>query len=123
MNKFEETLKKVFKPGTSQGKFSFGALFFLAGLLFVLLGFWKTLLVVALTAIGVFIGSAESLGKATSNLIDKVYPPKNQKVVYTKEDLEKVRKATEMKKEAQQEATKKDAETEAQTDSDETAEA
>lgn len=123
MNKFEETLKKVFKPGTSLGKFSFGALFFLAGILFVLLGFWKTLLVLALTAVGVFIGSAESLGKATSNLIDKVYPPKNQKVVYTKEDLEKVRKATEKKREAQQEEIEKDAEPEAQDDSADTAKA
>ena len=65
---------------------------------------WKTLFIAAVTALGVFIGSAETLGKATAKLIDKVFPHKNQKVVYTKEDLEKVRRAAEMKREAQEKA-------------------
>ncbi len=51
-----------------------------------------------------FIGSAETLGKATAKLIDKIYPEKNRKVVYTQEDLEKVRKAAEANREAQQKA-------------------
>lgn len=101
MNKLEENLKSLFKPGTAAGKCFFGLLFFFIGIMFALLGFWKTLLIALITAIGVFIGSAETIGKAVANLIDKVYPPKNQKVVYTKEDLEKVKKAAEIKKEAQ----------------------
>ncbi len=55
----------------------------------------------AVTLLGVFIGSAETLGKATAKLIDKIYPEKNKKVVYTAEDLEKVRKAAEANREAQ----------------------
>ena len=70
----------------------------------VLLGFWKALFIAALTLLGMFIGSAESLGKATSKLIDKIYPPSNKKVVYTQEDLEKVRKAAEQRKEAQKQS-------------------
>ena len=101
MNKLEDTLKSLLKPGTTAGKWFYGLLFFFIGLMFALLGFWKTLLIALITALGVFIGSAETIGKAVANLIDKVYPPKNQKVVYTKEDLEKVRKAAELKKEAQ----------------------
>ena len=60
------------------------------------------MLIAVITLLGVFIGSAETLGKATSKLIDKVYPEKNKKIVYTAEDLEKVKKAAELKRQAQQ---------------------
>lgn len=102
MESFNEKMKDAFKPGTASGKISFGILFFLIGLLIVIFGFWEALFVLALTLVGVFIGSAETIGKATSKLIDKVYPEKNKKVVYTAEDLEKVRKAAELKRQAQQ---------------------
>ncbi len=98
MNKLEEMLKDAFKPGTARGKFCFGLAFFLLALMFVVFGFWKTLFIALLTAFGVFIGSAETIGKATAKLIDKVYPPRNQKVVYTQEDIEKVKKAADLKK-------------------------
>ncbi|HSK69405.1 MAG TPA: DUF2273 domain-containing protein [Candidatus Limnocylindria bacterium] len=100
MNRLDEFLKRAFKPGTPQGRLSFGVAFFFLGLMLALLGFWKTLLIFAVTMVGVFIGSAETIGKATAKLIDKVIPPKNRRVVYTAEDLEKVRRAAEMKKEA-----------------------
>lgn len=104
MDKFEEKIKSGFKPGAPAAKFCFGLLFFGIALLIVLLGFWKALFIAAMTALGVLIGSAETIGKATAKLIDKVIPPKNQKVVYTQEDLEKVRKAAEQKREAQAKA-------------------
>lgn len=104
MKKFEETLKTALKPGAPHAKFCYGFLFFCIALLIVLLGFWKALFIAAVTLLGVFIGSAESLGKATSKLIDKIYPPSNKKVVYTQEDLEKVRKAAEQCKEAQKQS-------------------
>lgn len=102
MKKFEEQIKSAMKPGAPYAKYCYGFIFFLIALLIVLLGFWKALFIAAVTLLGVFIGSAESIGKATSKLIDKVYPPSNKKVVYTQEDLEKVRKAAEQRKEAQQ---------------------
>ena len=100
MKKIEEALKTGFKPGTPTAKVYYGVSFFVIALLIVLIGFWKTLFVAAVTLVGIFIGSAESLGKATSNLIDKIYPPSKQKVVYTQEDLEKVRKVAEQRKKA-----------------------
>ncbi len=106
MTRLDEFLKKAYTPGTPQGRLSFGLTFFVLGLMFALLGFWKTVLILVLTLIGVFIGSAETIGKATANLIDKVIPPRNRKIVYTAEDLEKVRRAAEMKKEAQKPADK-----------------
>ncbi|NLX83556.1 MAG: DUF2273 domain-containing protein [Clostridiales bacterium] len=95
-------MKSGFKPGAPYAKVCYGVLFFVIALLIVLIGFWNTLFVAAITLAGVFIGSAESLGKATSNLIDKVYPPHKQKVVYTQEDLEKVRQLAEQRKKAQE---------------------
>lgn len=102
MNEFAEKLKNAYKPGSPAAKYSFGLLFFSIALLIVIIGFWKTLFVGAMTMVGVFIGSAETLGKATAKLIDRIYPQKNQKIVYTQEDLEKVRKAAEQKHGAQQ---------------------
>lgn len=103
MEKLEEKLKSALTPGAPSAKVYFGLVFFVIALLIVLLGVWKTLFIAAVTALGVLIGSAETLGKAAAKLIDKVYPQKNQKVVYTQEDLEKVRKAAEQKRKAQAE--------------------
>lgn len=100
MNKLEDTLITLFKPGTATGKFFYGLLFFLIGLLFAMIGFWKTILIAALTLLGVLFGSAETIGKAVAKVLDKVYPPKDRKVVYTKEDLDKVKKAAEIKRES-----------------------
>lgn len=99
MNDTQEKIKGMLKPGTACGKVFYGLIFFVAGLLFVVLGFWKALLVMALTAVGVLIGSADTLGKAVAKVVDRVIPPKNQKVVYTSEDMEKVRNATRARKE------------------------
>ncbi|HPY95427.1 MAG TPA: DUF2273 domain-containing protein [Clostridia bacterium] len=101
MDKLNDRVKNAFRPGTPSAKLSFGLLFFFLALLIVVFGFWKALFVLAVTLLGVFIGSAETLGKATAKLIDKIYPEKNKKVVYTAEDLEKVRKAAEANREAQ----------------------
>lgn len=111
MKQFEENMKKAFKPGTSLGKFSFGLLFFAIGLLIVLIGFWKAMFVLLVTLVGVFIGSADTIGKATAKLIDKIVPPKNQKVVYTPEDLEKVKEAA-RKREAMKQSSNTDSKAE-----------
>ena len=100
MRELEEKVKSAIKPGTPCGKVFYGAVFFVTGLLLVHHGFWKTLLVLALTLLGVIIGSAETLGKAIGKVVDKAVPPRNQKVVYTPEDMEKVKQATKARKEA-----------------------
>lgn len=104
MDRFNEKLQDAFKPGTPKAKVAFGLLFFGLALLIVLFGLWKALFILAFTLLGVFIGSAETLGKATAKLIDKIYPEKHKKVVYTAEDLEKVRKAKEAMEQSQAKA-------------------
>ncbi len=102
MDNLNEKVKTAFTPGSSCAKIAYGILFFLIGLVFVFLGFWKAVLVLVLTLIGVFIGSGAPLGKTAASLVNKIVPEKNKKVVYTPEDLEKVRKASEMKRDAQE---------------------
>ena len=102
MENLNEKMKDAFTPGTPCAKVAYGVLFFLIGLLFVYIGFWKALLVLVITFIGVFVGSGKSVMKTVADVINKVLPEKNKKVVYTPEDLEKVRKATEMNRSNQE---------------------
>ncbi|MDD4105525.1 MAG: DUF2273 domain-containing protein [Eubacteriales bacterium] len=83
--------KHKLRPGTETGKIFYTALFFAIGVLFATLGFWKALFVCALTAVGYFIGSTSDLGATVGDAVNKVVPPKNQKVEYTEEDLEIVK--------------------------------
>ncbi len=81
-NSFEEI-----KPGTNSGKIFFTALFFFIALLFVTIGFWKTILVAALSAVGYFIGSSKDLRADVSKMVNKM-APQEKKVEPTQEDKE-----------------------------------
>ncbi len=93
MSKLDETIGSITKPGTAAGKLFYGSVFFIAGILFTQIGFWNTLLVILLTAMGLFVGSSPSLRESVSGLVNKWFPPKGQRVTYDAEDLEKVHKA------------------------------
>lgn len=95
MNIHDFNVKNCLKTGTSQAKVFYPMVFSLAGIFFVLFGFWKAMFIIAMGLIGYAIGSTQDLGKAISKGIDKVYPPKNQKITYSAEDLNRVKKACE----------------------------
>lgn len=71
--------------------------FFAFGILLVTVGFWKTLLVLVLTAIGALLGSSKDLRGDISNQVNRVFPPKGQKVTYDAEEIEKIKKALDLK--------------------------
>ncbi len=81
-------LKDMVKPGTKGGMIFYTALFFLCGLLLVTVGFWKTLFVVLFALAGLLVGSSGNLKGDIGAAVNKVVPPKNQRVVYTQEDME-----------------------------------
>ncbi|NLD34544.1 MAG: DUF2273 domain-containing protein [Clostridiales bacterium] len=92
------------KPGNPVRKLIYAGAFFVFGLMLIYLGFWKTLLVAALTAAGYFIGASDNLEDSARKLINKLFPPSSKKVTYGPEDMEKVKKALDEKKnEAKQE--------------------
>lgn len=94
------------KMGTTKGcpnrKYIVAGAFFAFGLLLVTVGFWKALLVVALTALGAFLGSRTDLRGDISTQVNRVFPPKGQKVTYDPEELEKIKKTLEQKQKAEE---------------------
>lgn len=78
-------------------KYLYPAAFFALGLMLVIFGFWKTLFVMALTLLGLILGSADNLEDSVKQLLNKLFPPAQKKVTYSQEDLEKLKKALENK--------------------------
>jgi uncharacterized membrane protein len=73
----EEILKELFKPGTPQYGIIWGIGFVILAFLFLFIGFWKTLFVVLLFIVGLFIGAVKDKETFLKNLINKIFPPKN----------------------------------------------
>ncbi|MDO5022521.1 MAG: DUF2273 domain-containing protein [Eubacteriales bacterium] len=73
------------KPGTKCAKIFFTSLFFCVSLLFVLIGLWKTVFVLLLSAVGYFIGSSKDIKSDIAGIINKV-TPQQKKVEPTEED-------------------------------------
>lgn len=96
----------MLKPGTTGGMIFYTALFFLCGLLLVTVGFWKMLLVCLFTLMGLLVGSSGNLKGDIGAVVNKVVPQKNQKVVYTQEDIDMLN-ALRKEKEAASEQEKK----------------
>lgn len=74
------------------------AAFFVFGLLLVTVGFWKTLVVLAITAVGGLLGARKDLREDISTQVNRVFPPKDQKVTYDAEEIEKIKKALDLNK-------------------------
>ena len=102
--------KDLVKPGTKCGMIFYPVLFFLCGLMLVTIGFWKMLLVALLTLVGLFIGASDNLKSGISAAVNKAIPQKNQKVVYSQEEIDmlnSLRKDKEQEKEAESASEKK----------------
>lgn len=87
----EKNFKDAIQPGTMCGRIFFAALLFLAALLLVTIGFFKTLVVAAMALAGWYIGSTRDLKGSIGKTVGKIIPQKNRKVVYTAEDIERVK--------------------------------
>ncbi|MGI6690341.1 MAG: DUF2273 domain-containing protein [Clostridiales bacterium] len=88
----DDRFKKIVTPGTPAGTLFYAAVFFVFAILWLKYGILRTLLVVLLTVTGAFIGSSSNLKADVAGLINRMFPPKDQKVTYQQEDLEKVKK-------------------------------
>ena len=70
---YEEILES-FK--NNKGKFFGAFLGFLAGILFLTIGFFKTILLILCTVIGLYFGSSWDIEKDIRKIINKILPPK-----------------------------------------------
>ena len=84
-NTSESRFSRCFKTGTAECAFFCGGAAMVLALLVLLLGFWKTLLVVAIAAVGMFIGGVKDKRGLVKNLANRFFPAKTDELI-RKED-------------------------------------
>ena len=75
------------KKGTPQYGLVLGTALTLLGALVMLIGFWKTLILAVLFAVGYFLGTVENKSEFMKNAANKLIPDKEAKVIDFKTEL------------------------------------
>jgi len=75
------------KRGTPAFGIALGIALVAIGVLIMLIGFWKTLLLAALFAVGFFLGTVENKSEFMKNAANKLIPDKEAKVIDLKSEL------------------------------------
>ena len=81
------------KKGTPAFGLVLGAAFVALGALVMLIGFWKTLALCALFAVGYFLGTVENKREFMKNTANKLIPDKEVKVIDLKSELKREQEA------------------------------
>ena len=108
LSKFELFMKKAFKPGNPECAIFCVVVALITAILFLTIGFWSTLLIMALVVVALFIGGVSDKKASFKKAADKVAPVKDK--VYQMRDA-RVAKAIEEAKaqEAQAQAAVEEA--------------
>ena len=77
------------KKGTPAFGLILGAALVVLGALMMLIGFWKTLALCALFAVGYFLGTVENKREFMKNTANKLIPDKEVKVIDLKSELKR----------------------------------
>lgn len=101
LSKFELFMKKAFKPGNPECAIFCVVVALITAILFLTIGFWSTLLIMALVVVALFIGGVSDKKATFKKAADKVAPVKDK--VYQMRDA-RVSKAIEEAKTAEAEA-------------------
>lgn len=78
MNSLIELVKAMTTCGTRACGLLCAALGVVLAALLLSIGFWRTLFVVALGAAGMFAGGVKDKGQFIKNLVNRLFPPKDQ---------------------------------------------
>ena len=76
MKQLNDLLKEMTTWGTPACGLLCGVLGVLVAILLLTIGFWKTLFVALLCALGVFLGAVKDKAAFLKNAINKLFPPK-----------------------------------------------
>lgn len=76
MKQLNDLLKEMTTWGTPACGLFCGVLGVLVAILLLTIGFWKTLFVTLLCALGVFLGAVKDKAAFLKNVINKLFPPK-----------------------------------------------
>ena len=77
------------KKGTPLFGLALGAILTLVGVLVMAIGFWKTLVLCLLFAVGYFLGTVENKREFMKNAANKLIPDKEVKVIDLKSELKR----------------------------------
>ena len=78
---------KKLKMGTAAMGIALGAVLVAAGVLVMLIGFWKVLILVCLFGVGYFIGTIDNLGDFVREKANKIIPDKRAQPINLKEEI------------------------------------
>ncbi len=107
MNDNRTFFKNMFKIGTPECAITCAIIAMVLALLFLLLGFWKMLLIAGLMLIGGFLGGVKNKREYISSLVNRLFPPKSTVPYKEKNDqiAQAIREAREKEASAQAEET------------------
>lgn len=74
----EQNKHGFFQPGTPRFGILCAALGALLALMLLYIGFWRTLFVALLAAIGYFLGAEANKAEAIKKLVNRLFPPKSE---------------------------------------------
>lgn len=95
------------KKGTPAFGLVLGAALVLLGALVMLIGFWKTIALCALFAVGYFLGTVENKREFMKNTANKLIPDKEIKVIDLKSELKREQELSQAAEEVIVKADKK----------------
>ena len=78
---------KKLKMGTPMMGVACGITLVAIAVLIMVIGFWKTLILLALFGIGFFLGTVENKQEFVKDAVNKVIPPKETKVIDLKSEI------------------------------------
>ncbi len=70
MEKFKQILSQIFEPGTPASVIAYGLVGVLVAVLFLLIGFWRTLLICVCFAVGAFLGGVKDKRAFIGRILD-----------------------------------------------------
>jgi uncharacterized membrane protein len=73
MKDFRESVRKLTEPGTPQAAVFFAVLGLIVALLLLLIGFWRTLLVVICCLLGCFLGGVKDKGEFIRRILSRFF--------------------------------------------------
>ena len=78
---------KKLKIGTPMAGVAFGTALVAVAVLIMVIGFWKTLILLALFGIGFFLGTVENKQEFVKDTVNRVIPAKEAKVIDLKSEI------------------------------------
>ncbi|MDR3050653.1 MAG: DUF2273 domain-containing protein [Oscillospiraceae bacterium] len=77
MKDFRDFFAKAWKPGTPLAALFYGVVGLVVAVLFLLIGFWKTVLVALCVGMGLFLGGVADKHTIFRRLLSRIFPSDN----------------------------------------------